>query len=379
MNLTEVYKQCFEPQLKGRYVCAKHLSPILNELEKKGTATVLGFSEEGLPIHQISFGKGPKRVLIWSQMHGNESTTTKALFDFLNFLQQNNPYSKQVQNFEESHTLLMIPLLNPDGAALYTRENSNGVDLNRDALLLTQAESRLLRKVFETFKPHLCLNLHDQRTIYGLHTGKPATISFLAPAADESRSVTDSRRDAMVLVAKMNHFLQQWIPGQVGRYDDTFNENCVGDYFQKQGTPTILFEAGHYQGDYEREKVREFLFYAFLALFDLVAVPEVPQFLVAYEAIPENNKQFRDVLLRNAQINSVMQDLAIQYTEVLQNDKIQWVPILDEAGQLRHLKGHLEMDLEGHKVLINSYENVFVNEKISTIWDKTSKKYIKFQ
>jgi murein tripeptide amidase MpaA len=32
-------------------------------------------------------------------------------------------------------TFYCIPMLNPDGAALYTRENANKVDLNRDSQL----------------------------------------------------------------------------------------------------------------------------------------------------------------------------------------------------------------------------------------------------
>ena len=57
MNLTEVYKQCFEPQLKGAtYV--QNIFSYSNELEKKELLPFLVF-EEGLPIHQISFRKGP--------------------------------------------------------------------------------------------------------------------------------------------------------------------------------------------------------------------------------------------------------------------------------------------------------------------------------
>lgn len=57
MNLTEVYKQCFEPQLKGRYVCAKHLSPILNELEKKELLPFLGFLRKDFPFTKFLSGK----------------------------------------------------------------------------------------------------------------------------------------------------------------------------------------------------------------------------------------------------------------------------------------------------------------------------------
>jgi hypothetical protein len=46
--------------------------------------------------------------------------------------------------------------------------------------------------------------------------------------------------------------LQRYIPGQIGRFDDSFNLNC-GDTFQAMGVPTLLFEAGHFEGDYQRK------------------------------------------------------------------------------------------------------------------------------
>ena len=52
-------------------------------------------------------------------------------------------------------------MVNPDGAKLYTRVNANEVDLNRDSVNLSQPESKVLRNVFEEFKPDYCFNLHD--------------------------------------------------------------------------------------------------------------------------------------------------------------------------------------------------------------------------
>ena len=58
--------------------------------------------------------------------------------------------------------------------------------------------------------------------------------------------------------------LQVEIPNGIGRYDDGFNLNCVGDTFQNFGVPTLLYEAGHYANDYEREEVRRLMFIALL-------------------------------------------------------------------------------------------------------------------
>jgi len=65
---------------------------------------------------------GSKKKFMWSQLHGNESTTTKALFDVLNILKEKNEFSKTIL---EQCTIKIIPMLNPDGARFYTRLNAN--------------------------------------------------------------------------------------------------------------------------------------------------------------------------------------------------------------------------------------------------------------
>ena len=146
-------------------------------------------------------------------------------------------------------------MLNPDGAFLYTRENANKVDLNRDAFNATQPEMQVLHSIYKSFQPDYCYNLHDQRTIFGTEGfNLPATVSFLSPAFNEEREYNDVRLKAIHIINKMNNALHQYIPNQVGRFDDSYNVNCTGDYFTTQNTPTILFEAGHNANDYDSRK-----------------------------------------------------------------------------------------------------------------------------
>ena len=56
----------------------------------------------------------------------------------------------------------------------------------------------------------------------------------------------------MTVIAAMNDLLQQFIPGQIGRYTDEFYPTATGDNFQKMGHNTILIESGHAKGDYKR-------------------------------------------------------------------------------------------------------------------------------
>ena len=215
MNYENLFSQNLETHLKGRYITLSDIEPLLLKYNSDNQVQIIGKSVLGKPIYKYELGTGKKKVLLWSQMHGNESTTTKALFDFLNLLNSNSGFAK---NLLSEFTFCCLPMLNPDGALLYTRENANNIDLNRDAQNLTQPESKLLRNTFEDFKPHYCYNLHDQRTIYGvgIENIKPATVSFLAPAYNENRDINEGRAKAIKVIVAMNNILQKFIPNQVG-------------------------------------------------------------------------------------------------------------------------------------------------------------------
>jgi len=380
MEIQGWYKTHFESALAGRYITMEHLFPMIDSLGDLFEKTAIGVSELGKEIYLLKVGKGEKVVLGWSQMHGNESTTTKAIFDLIAFLGQKEYFQREIKQFLKEFTLFLIPMLNPDGAALYTRENANLVDLNRDAKKLTQSESRVLNEIFKKLKPQLCLNLHDQRSIYGLEAGLSATVSFLAPAADNERSITPSRKIAMEHIVRMNNRLNDLIPGHIGRYDDSFNKNCVGDTFQMAGVPTILFEAGHYKKDYNREKTREFIFYAFLELFEITRFSEKSVNHMDYFKIPENRTNFKDVILRNVRIGSSHHpiDVCIQYSEVLKNGSVCHEAVIDDGGECKMVFGHSELDIKGAYILLNSQEKISIGQKVFIISKKSDNSEIIF-
>ncbi len=343
--------------LKRRYITNSHIEPLIKVLSPKFRTSILGTSETGLPIHCLQTGTGPKRILIWSQMHGNESTTTKALFDLFNYFEL-----KDYNYLLSACTLCVIPILNPDGAKAYTRVNANQVDLNRDAMAQTQSESRILREVYQTFDPHFCFNMHGQRTIFSAgNTNNSAVLSFLSPSEDEARSITKTRQKAMELIQVMNQTLQPYLPHQIGRYDDGYNINCVGDYFQSHNTPTVLFEAGHFPNDYNREETRKYMALALMSAINHVATHTVSgQDYAPYLKIPENNKLFYDVIVRNAILDALeptqVRDLGIQYTEVLVAGEIVFKPKIVAIGDLKENFGHFEIDADFNSVSHPSYE-----------------------
>lgn len=380
MNIEAWYFNNFESKISGRYITLEHIKPLLKKYKSNFEISNIGVSELGKDIPMITIGNGTKKVLAWSQMHGNESTTTKAIFDFLKFITQKDDFKDDIRDFYKNYTLCVIPILNPDGASLYTRNNANDVDLNRDAQKLSQKESVSLMDVFHQLKPDLCLNLHGQRTIFGLETQKPASVSFLSPSLNVEREITDSRKAAMELIAHMNEVLQKYIPGQVGRYDDSFNENCFGDAIQMLEVPVVLFEAGHIGRDYMRETTRSYIFYSLIALFGFEKNKNTSISYENYFQIPENKKIFYDYILRNVKINDEDKStsIAIQFTESLENDNIKFVPKIIRIDDLKGLFGHVEMDAKFSKILVNSQNNINIDLIVSVIINKNDNSLIYF-
>nr|WP_298332017.1 DUF2817 domain-containing protein [uncultured Christiangramia sp.] len=352
-------------KVAGRYFHNNHLEDFMSTHSGKLEFQTIGASVENKNIYGLQIGSGSKKVLMWSQMHGNESTTTKAVLDFLNSIvvDADNPYNKSLL---ERTTLYIIPILNPDGAAYYTRVNANAIDLNRDMQDLSQPESRLLMKVYREFQPDFCLNLHDQRTIFSAgETNLPAILSFLTPSSDIDRSITVARKNSMSLIAGMVKDLKDELGESIGRYDDGFNLNCAGDTFQSFETPTILFEAGHYPEDYNRDVTRKFVFKALRSCLDQIMNDTLVDYH-QYFKIPENAKCFRDVILRNVNIEGGKKDILIQFKETLVYDRIRFVPVIEDIQEASVLYGHREIDAAGKKLSLMEEgaisENVIVNK-----------------
>lgn len=343
MDYSAIFDLCKQHSISGRYLPLSVIEPMLLSEHRTHKTDIIGQSVLGNPIYRYQFGMGSIKILMWSQMHGNESTTTKAICDLLNFFELDNDFVHEIFN---KCTICIVPILNPDGALAYTRENAAGIDLNRDAINLSQPESKVLRDLFLDFKPDYCYNMHDQRTIYGVgETNMPATVSFLAPAYNEARQFNESRNKAISIICKMNDALQKYIPNQVGRFDDGYNPNCVGDTFQMFGVPTILFEAGHFPNDYEREHTRKYIFIALLSSFETIKDANMnANSINEYLNIPLNNTKFLDIIYKNVSLHydnlKISLNFAAQYNEELINDQIYFnayiVNIDNLDGQIAH-------------------------------------------
>lgn len=251
----------------------------------------VGRSVADRPIFQAEWGRGPLKVFMWSQMHGDEPTATPVLFDMLTIF-HNNRDKEWVKQIEDKITLRVVPMLNPDGAELFIRRNLQGIDINRDAVDLKTPEGRLLKSLRDAWQPEIGFNLHNQNYLTTVgETDKQAAISFLVVFGDEAKTLTPGHERNMRLVAAMYQALNQFIPGNIGRYGDEWTPTAFGDNFSAWGTPTILIETGglHGRDEFYLAKMN---FVAFVTALRALADGSEARFSPStYEFIPRNSSR----------------------------------------------------------------------------------------
>ncbi len=359
-DLFETYAKYKEPLLNKRRIKHHDLQPLVVKYRSipKFKVNKVGKSIEGRDISLISVGSGATDVFLWSQMHGNEPTATQAIFDILNFLDSDDFLAEKAEIL--SHlTLHFLPMLNPDGAEVYQRRNTLGIDINRDALHLQSPEGRTLKRVRDSLEANFGFNLHDQSTYYNAErTEKPATISYLAPAYNYEKDINDVRGNAMKVIVFMNSIIQKYAPGQVGRYNDDFEPRAFGDNIQKWGTSTILIESGGFPDDVEKQEIRKLNYVSILSAIYTIArgsYKEIP--LEDYEKIPENDRKLFDLKINdvtyNLMGNDYILDLGIQRPEVddeMHSNFYNSSRIMDQ-GDLSTYYGYETFEANGFNVL----------------------------
>ena len=283
----------------------------------------IGRSLMGRPLRSITFGSGPVSVLLWSQMHGDEATATMALADILAWMTApaDDPIRTRVAT---NLTVTMVPMLNPDGAERFQRENAVGIDINRDARRLSTPEGRALKALRDKLKPDFGFNLHDQnaRTRVG-RTGLQAGIALLAPATDNERSWGPVRSRARLVAAGLARDFESQIAGRVSKYDDAFNARAFGDLMQTWGTSTVLIESGALPNDPDKQQLRRLNAAAIVRALDAIATKSYDSADPNdYERLPYNTGGAYDLLVRGGQIvlpnlPPLIADVAINFDDAV--------------------------------------------------------------
>ena len=354
--LMENYQAFEETLIKDRFFKHAELLKILDKLKANSDFNLkeAGLSTNGLSINLITWGKGPKRVFLWSQMHGDEATATMSIADLLNFLSKPGQFRQIHDLLAEKCTLYILPMVNPDGAEVFDRRNAMDIDINRDFHRQQSPEGRILRHLRDEIKPHFGFNLHDQSTLWSAgNTGNPATISLLAPAYDEALSINSTREQAIKVIAVMNSAIQKSLSNQVGRFDDEYEPRAFGDNFQAAGTSTILIEAGGFYNDPEKQYIRKVYFKAILS--GLISIADESYHKAKtkdYFSIPENKKLHFHILLRNCKLEKngipYKLDIGLCAEEKVTKDakSVKYSYMITELGDLSDYFGYDEINCE---------------------------------
>jgi len=283
--------------------------------------TRLGESVEGRAIHAITAGSGPTTVLLWSQMHGNESAATMSLADLIHWFATAPESDSLRARLARRLTIVMIPLLNPDGAERFIRENAVGVDINRDARRTATPEGRILKNVRDSIQADFGFNLHDQGTHTAGEDGALVAIALLAPAADEERTWGPVRERARGVAAAIAGALEPDLGGRLARYDDEFSPRAFGDNMQAWGTSTVLIESGILAGDPQKQELRRLNVMALLSAFDAIASRRYDgASTAAYDSLPMNRSVDYSLLVLGGEVvlggaAPVRADIAISYDD----------------------------------------------------------------
>jgi hypothetical protein len=340
--------------------------------------TSLGFSGEHRPLFLYTIGNGKTKVMLWSQMHGDESTATMALLDIFNFF-LNNPKHPVTAAIKESLTLLVFPMVNPDGAERFMRRTAQGIDMNRDALALETPEARILKEVRDKHQPDFGFNLHDQEPRYTVGTTKKiAAIALLAPAFDETRSDNLVRTRAKHLATTFALAVGQFIPGHIAKWDDSFEPRAFGDNVQRWGTSTVLVESGGWQNDPEKFFIRKINYVGLLtSLYAIATNQHQHSDTTVYEQIPFNTQLACDLIIRRARLKAndlvppLHVDIGINFKDIMnpQTHVLEKIATVVELGDLRTFVALQEQDAHGAEfdAALARLDQQFPTEKIHSL------------
>lgn len=309
----------------------------------------VGRSAEGRPLRHVAWGRGNTRVLLWSQMHGDESTASMAIADLFHFLGE-HPGHPLVQRLQRGTTLHILPLMNPDGAARFQRRNAQGIDVNRDARALASPEARALHGLRERLKPDFGFNLHDQQVGYRAgDSDRGSAIALLAPAYNEAREVDAIRGRAIEVAVAIRAVLEPSIGGRIAKWDDTFNPRAFGDLTAKSGVSTILIESGGIEGDLQKQHLRKLNFLALLGALDAIATGShagLPR--ARYEELPENGEVWPDLLVRGGTLALPGQPPArLDVLVDFQRPLLEQGGTIDDIGDLQDVRARRTIDASG--------------------------------
>jgi hypothetical protein len=119
-----------QPQIEN------YLQAVASAFPAIATYKVLGQSRQGrdLPylILNATCQASPTAIFANGTHHGDEPSSTESVLAIPGYLLRNSTTDTSVRSLLATYAFYVLPLVNPDGFALQTRENAAGLDINRD-------------------------------------------------------------------------------------------------------------------------------------------------------------------------------------------------------------------------------------------------------
>lgn len=236
----------------------QQLTDALAKIEQRSNGridvSVIGYSNEGRPLHVAKVGTGPKKVLYITQQHGDEPLGTEAAIQLLERLA--NPGAGW-EDILSKVTLFVVPRVNPDGAERDQRQNHDpdcsgafctpgvGFDINRwhDPAVAPDAnpvpEAAAIQRLYLEHRPELVVDYHHQGS-YVNADGEMITTSIFWPnAAGVPTSALDLSKQTCVTI---DDALDQYGFAEVSQYPGTLPRGIARNAYGLQGSGSVLVE-----------------------------------------------------------------------------------------------------------------------------------------
>jgi hypothetical protein len=120
---------------------------------------VIGRSPKKRRLDIVSIGElvNPTlKIFIMAGQHGDERYSRKATERLISYL-----WRTRAKDFPQNVCIAILPNANPDGSNKNTRRTADGIDMNRDHLILTSEENRAIHSFIRSWKPNLIIDVHN--------------------------------------------------------------------------------------------------------------------------------------------------------------------------------------------------------------------------
>ncbi len=148
----------------------------------KAAVLPIGSSQQGQQLEALVLTRGAgtdpaalqatgrPTVLLIGQQHGDEPAGSEALLVIARELAQG-----LLQPLLERINVVIVPRANPDGATSGGHASANGLDMNRDHLLLNTPEAQALARLAHDYRPMVVVDAHEY-TVVGPYLEKFGTL-----------------------------------------------------------------------------------------------------------------------------------------------------------------------------------------------------------